>query len=389
MICERGKAVPGAICFEVPETVAAFRQLGAAWRREFSIPLVLVAGAVGKTTTKEILSAILQGKWKSVLKTQGSQNGFVGIPMTLLELKESHDAAVIEVGIDEIGAMEQHLPLVEATVAVLTAIGPEHLEKLKDIPTVAREEGFALQYVADQGGLIAVNLDDEWIKPHAALPRGSKIRYSLSGAPDADLRGELSASLDAIAVTGRGFQGARFELPMPGRHNAQNALAAIAIAVGLGLTEQEIRAGLAGFKAPEGRSQVRALADGTPVLCDYYNANPTSTEAALELLTQMASSGKRRWACLADMLELGPDELSFHRGLASKIRSLGVERVLLFGPRMKSLAQELGGTAEHFETHAALASRLASELRSGDVVLIKGSRGMKMEEVWKLLESRK
>jgi UDP-N-acetylmuramoyl-tripeptide--D-alanyl-D-alanine ligase len=149
VICRRDFARPAgsaAKFFPVEDTLAAYRRLAGAWRREYPIPVVAVAGSVGKTTTKELLTAILRGKWDDVLKTQGSQNGFVGIPLTLLELTPPHGAAVIEVGIDETGAMEKHIQLVQPSVAVLTAIGPEHLEKLHDIPTVAREEGLALSH---------------------------------------------------------------------------------------------------------------------------------------------------------------------------------------------------------------------------------------------------
>lgn len=182
--------------FPVDDTLQAYRALGAAWRKQFSLPVVVVAGAVGKTSTKEILSAVLRGRFPSVLRTQGSQNGFVGIPMTLLELAPEHGAAVIEVGIDEIGAMDAHMKIVGAQAAVLTLIAPEHLEKLLDIPTVAREEGIALTTVAATGGLVAINLDDPWNAPtstrskpaaasatrSAAQPRGTTSSWARSRA---------------------------------------------------------------------------------------------------------------------------------------------------------------------------------------------------------------
>jgi len=385
--------------FAVEDTLAAYRRIAQAWRKEYSIPLVAVAGSVGKTTTKEILAAILRGRWPEVLKTTGSQNGFVGIPMTLLELGPQHGAAVVEVGIDEIGAMQQHMPLVGANVAVLTAIGPEHLEKLKDIPTVAREEGIALAYVARSGGTVAINLDDPWIKPHfSTLREGHKIPFSLEGRTPTSgkfVNGTASEDGRSVTITGMGLEKESFELPLPGRHNASNFMAAVSVALGLGLTVDEIRKGLATFKGADGRSEVRMLPGNTPVLCDYYNANPTSTEAGLELLSQLARQGsasqRERWACLGDMLELGPDEERYHRGLASKILELGVEHVLLYGPRMAALRAELEtqsfkGEIAHFASHAELAQRLTGGLKAGQVVMIKGSRGMRMEEVWKALE---
>jgi UDP-N-acetylmuramoyl-tripeptide--D-alanyl-D-alanine ligase len=401
VIMRRGAAIipgPTTRLFQVDDTLVAYRRLGAAWRKKFQIPLIAIAGSVGKTTTKEILTAILQGKYPKVLKTQGSQNGFIGIPMTLLELRPEHGAAVIEVGIDEIGAMAKHMPMVAASVAVLTAIGPEHLEKLRDIPTIAHEEGVALQQVSDSGGMTVINLDDEWIRPYAvALHKGrricftlrdTKLPHSARGITESDvLNGQLSADQSKITLNGLGLQKLTLKLPLLGSHNASNLMAAVALAAGLGLSAREIEAGLQTFQGASGRSEIRELAGSTRVLCDYYNANPSSTEAGLELLTQI-SQGKTRWACLGDMLELGPNEDQFHRDLSKKILSLKLENVLLYGPRMKWLQDELSkkgfaGRLAHFASHEELARQLLTTVQPGDAVIIKGSRGMKMEEVWK------
>lgn len=399
IICRRDfpiQPAPGVQFFQVEDTVTAYRRLGGAWRRLFSIPVIVIAGAVGKTTTKELLSAILRGRWKDVLKTQGSQNGFVGIPMTLLELHEDHGAAVVEVGIDEIGAMEQHMQLVAPSASLLTAIGPEHLEKLKDVPTVAREEGIALSYVAQHGGWIAINLDDPWIRPHAnSLGAAKKVTYTL-GSAEATLRGRLIKEGTQLEIQGLSDTPLMLTLPLSGTHNARNLLAAVAIAHGLGLSATEIKKGLETFQGAEGRSELRFLSGKTPVVADYYNASPVSMAAGLELLTQTAHQGgarRIRWACLGDMLELGVEEERFHRELAKPILQLGIEHVLLYGPRMRALADELSrsefqGTCKHFETHSDLAAELLERMKSGDAVLIKGSRGMKMEQVWKALEAR-
>jgi UDP-N-acetylmuramoyl-tripeptide--D-alanyl-D-alanine ligase len=402
ILCRRGTQVPAKkdlAVFAVEDTLVAYRKLGAAWRREFSIPVVAVAGSVGKTTTKEILSAILRGRWPQVLRTQGSQNGFVGIPMTLLEIRAEHGAAVIEVGIDEIGAMEQHMPLIHATVAVLTAIAPEHLEKLLDIPTVAREEGVALTSVANAGGLVAVNLDDSWIRPHfSTIRNGKKLGYTMAADGKALAPGTLAGKLTdsgKLEVSGLGAAPVQFEPPMQGRHNAGNLLAAIAVAHGLGLTADEIKKGLLTFSGAEGRSEVRELSGGRPIICDYYNASPASMEAGFQLVTDVAKAkhSKARWACLGDMLELGAGEEGYHRALADSLIGLGFEHVLLYGPRMQSLHQELQGrgykgTLSHHPSHEDLAKILLTQAAPGDAILIKGSRGMKMEEIWKSISSK-
>jgi UDP-N-acetylmuramoyl-tripeptide--D-alanyl-D-alanine ligase len=402
--------------FPVDDTIQAYRRLAACWRREFSIPVVVVAGSAGKTTTKELLSAILGGKWNAVLKTQGSQNGFVGIPMTLLELRSKNQAAVIEIGIDEIGAMAQHMNLIAPTAAVLTAIGPEHLEKLRDVPTVAQEEGIALSHVAKNKGLVAIALDDPWIKPHEAILKDGKkisftlgahsreIQHSTEAPPSETLLGQLSSDLRSLTFEGAGLKKTTVALPLLGRHNASNLLAALAIAAGLGLTTEEIKKGLAQFKGAEGRSEIQELPGPSTVICDYYNAQPASVQAGIELLNDLSKASRgspskapthvsaARWVCLGDMLELGENEEAFHRELAPQLIRLKIENVLLSGPRMRFLLDELKklnflGHAEHFESQLDLGQALIQRAKPGDTLLIKGSRGMKMEEVWKVLQA--
>ncbi len=404
VLCRKGSPLPPrAVAFEVEDTVEAYRRIGAAWRQRFQGPVCLVAGSVGKTSTKEILSALLRGRWPEVLRTSGSQNGFVGIPMTLLEIDPArHGAAVIEVGIDEIGAMAQHLRVVAATAGLLTPIAPEHLEKLIDLPTVAREEALALQEIDARRGLTAVSLDDPWLKELVAeTPQGERFYFSMRGAKapqgreDRVLRGNLAETGATLQLTGGPLKAPLvLTLPLPGEHNALNLLAASTLALGLGLTPAQLEAGLRTFTGAAGRSELRRLPAGNTVICDYYNASPASVDAGLALLERSARGG-RRVACLGDMLELGTAELDYHRALAEPLGARSVERVFLYGPRMRALQAELEarqkqgrfhGTSTHHDSHEDLARQLAQELRTGDTLLIKGSRGMRMEEVWKRIE---
>jgi UDP-N-acetylmuramoyl-tripeptide--D-alanyl-D-alanine ligase len=391
ILCDRGTVIDkpqGALTFFVDDTVEGFRKIAFAWRREFSLPVIAVAGSVGKTTTKEILTAILRGKYPSVLKTQGSQNGFVGIPITLMQLRAEHQAAVIEVGIDEIGAMKQHMELVGATASVLTTIGPEHLEKLRDVPTVAQEEGIALTQVAANGGVVAISLDDSWIRPHAkTIRQGKKVTFSLTHSA-ATYFGQYDEKNSLLQIGND-----KYSLPLLGVHNAKNTLAAISICLGLGLTPSEIQKGLLTFKQVSGRSEVRELSGSHgrfQVLCDFYNANPTSTEAGILLLTQLAK-GSSRIACLADMRELGTEEERFHRELATTLISQAIEHVFLFGPLMKSLQDELKkrnfqNDFQHFSDIGLMLQSLTGKIKSGDTLLIKGSRSMKMETLFEAFE---
>lgn len=390
--------------FAVDDTVKAYRALAHAWRNTFTIPFICVAGSVGKTTTKELLSAILRGRYREVISTAGSQNGFIGIPMTLLSIPSTADMAVIEVGIDEPGAMVQHIELVSPTHSLLTAIGPEHLEKLIDLKTVAHEEGLALSLTAEKGGTVIVRLDDEWIREISnRLPSDAHFwtcrMKSEVGESDAgkkallstSVRGEYIVEQEVLRVTLADGSGFELALPLPGAHNAGNLLVAVTTACALSLSPIEIQRGLSTFRGVSGRSELKVLPGPTPVLCDYYNANPTSVEAGLDVLSGLATKyhSKRKIAVLGDMLELGPNEESFHRGLADKIRSTGVDSLFLYGERMKWLFQELSEhpssrklSLHHFTTHENLANSLAEEVQSGDAILVKGSRGMKMELVW-------
>lgn len=381
---------PDMVSFPVADTLMAWRQLSSAWRQEFHAPVAAVAGSAGKTTSKELLAALFRGKWKNVLQTQASQNGFQGVPTTLLRLGQEHQAAVIEVGIDEPGSMIQHLDLVQPDSGLLTSIGPEHLEKLIDLDTVEKEEGLLFDVLEKRAGLAAVNLDDERIARQARkLKRARVVTYSLRGP--ANIRGHLKVEGESIFidVEGLGPNKVRFPVPLEGAHNALNLLGVIALAHGIGLTADEMLAGLNTFTPPPGRSESH-LWQGCKVLADTYNANPTSVEAALETLFAGKLSGET-WVCLGDMLEMGALEETLHRGLAGPIIQHGVKHVLLYGPRMIHLADELKkkgyrGSLEHFDAHEMMAARLRSSVKPGDRILLKGSRGMRMENVWKALQ---
>ena len=390
-----------AFVFPVADCLQAFRKLAQAWREKFQIPVIAVVGSVGKTTTKEFLAAILQGKWPNrVLKTEGSQNGFVGIPITLFGLTADHQAAVIEVGIDEPGTMTQHMDRVRPTLSMVTAIGPEHLEKLVDLKTVAYEENLALLWTAKNGGISALNLDDRWISPMAGqLPSSRMIAFRLeiphSAKPFSDqdvnrLVGCLDPNKQELTCQGMGLEMLVLNVPLPGVHNARNLLGAVAVARKLGLSGDEIKTGLEQFQGAEGRSEVRKLRNGVTVICDYYNSNPTSTFAALQSLSQISPSPGRKIVCLADMLELGSGEEAYHRELAKPLSAASIDVIYLFGKNMTFLKDELartqfGGKFFHFSTRLQMISQLLSTVRPGDTILIKGSHNMKMEEVWQAL----
>jgi UDP-N-acetylmuramoyl-tripeptide--D-alanyl-D-alanine ligase len=396
VLCEKyPSAAPqeGIDIFLVEDTLDSFRLLAQYWREYIDPVVVAVAGSVGKTTTKDILAALLSGKFKKLVWTKGSQNGFVGLPITLMELVEDTEAAVIEVGIDAPMAMQKHITLVKPEVALVTAISEEHLEWLKDLETVAREENLILQETAAAGGTAIVNLDDPWIKPlMQSLKASGKIGFTLGGSPASDV---VTGKVIGTRLEINGFNRLKFELncPLPGEHNARNLLGAVAVALVLGCTPDEMQEGLNAFAPSGGRSQMETLGSGVRVFCDFYNANPASMRAAFKVISECANGDGTKWLCLADMKELGTSEEQLHRELAMDVLRMGVNtKVLLMGDRMKWLANELRKLdpkiyISHLEGHDLMARELKAGIKKGDVVLLKGSRSMRMEKVWESIKA--
>lgn len=392
----------GGAVYLVNDSLAALRAMTRLWRQSLKLPVIGVAGSVGKTTVKDMIAAILRGRFAQVLKTEQSQNGFLGIPMTLARMESSTDVAVIEIGIDEPHAMAQHWDVVQPDIAILTAIGPEHLEGLGSMETVVHEESLSLTLTTDRGGRSIINWEDPLIAGFAEkLPPEQCFSYAMNpdGIPAGfrsgarNLTGSLTADGASLVLRGCGLDGHTMPLLMPGRHNAINQLGAITVCRALGLTWEEILQGAAQFQASPGRSARWENDRGLTVIRDYYNANPTSMLAAFDLVKD---EKKRRpdaplIVCLGDMLELGSGEEAFHRQLAPEIISRPIDQVLCLGPRMKWLVDELkklnfAKTVMWFENHEVMGSYLRPQLQQPAILLLKGSRGMRMEKVWEMIE---
>ena len=383
----------GMDIFLVENSLESFRLLARHWREVTDPTVIAVAGSVGKTTTKDLLAAMLAGKYKNLIWTKGSQNGFVGLPMTLMEIKPDTEAAVIEVGIDAPGAMIQHIDMVRPEVSLVTAISEEHLEWLKDLETIAREENLILEETSKAGGTSVINLDDPWIKPlfHSIKSPG-KIGFTLGGvAGPQTIAGRLVGN--KLEVEGLGQVKFSLKCPLPGEHNARNLLGAVATALVIGVTPDEIEKGLLLFAPSGGRSQLETHKSGADVLCDFYNANPASMRAAFKVAMEARKKTGTLWLCLADMKELGDSEESLHKGLAEDIKKIsGDVRVMLYGERMKWLSSELAKVApsvkvSQFLSPDLMAGDVKTNLKADDYVLIKGSRSMRMEKVWDSLKN--
>ncbi len=372
----------------VADTRLALGRLAAFWRKQFDISLVAITGSNGKTTVKEMLAAILRtatGNADAVLATQGNFNNDIGMPLTLLQLREQHRYAVIEMGMNHPGEIDYLTRLAQPQVAVVNNASGAHLQGLGSIAAVASAKGEIFAGLGS-GGIAVINADDEY----AAMWR--------------DLAGThrvLDFALDHAAAvqgvwTAQGYGGVlqvhtpsgelRVVLQVPGAHNARNALAAATAALALQIPLSVITGGLEGFGGVSGRLQRKQAAHGATVIDDTYNANPASMRAALEVLAQAA--GKRIFV-LGDMGELGDDAAQFHRDIGSTARTLGIEKLYALGEMSAGAMSEFGTGAQHFANVEALCAALDTELNAHTTVLVKGSRFMKMERVVKCLESGK
>jgi UDP-N-acetylmuramoyl-tripeptide--D-alanyl-D-alanine ligase len=372
----------------VENTIHTLGHLARGYRRKYTIPIIAVGGSNGKTTTKEMLKSILSQKY-SVLCTEGNLNNHIGVPLTLFRLSKKHEIAVIEIGTNHPGEIKYLCTVLEPTHGLITNIGREHLEFFGSIEGVAKAEGELFDWLANHKGTSFVNMDDKHL---VHLIKGSKktIRYGFSSR-GASIKG-IVKSLDAnakalVQVKPRANTAFDISVGVPGEHNAQNALAATAVGLALKVPRVNIQKALGSFQSASKRMQIQRTAKIT-ILNDTYNANPDSTCAALATLRTMVSKGKKI-AVLSDMLELGHQAEELHRQIGKSLSQNGIDILFTIGTLSKNIYDAaFVKTKAHFENKTLLIEHLLHTLDDGDIILIKGSRGMKMEEVVSALNER-
>jgi UDP-N-acetylmuramoyl-tripeptide--D-alanyl-D-alanine ligase len=374
----------------VDDTTRALGRLAAWHRSKFPVPVVAITGSIGKTTAKELTAAVLATRF-NVLKPASSFNNQWGLPLTLMRLGPEHQAAVVELGTNQRGEIATLAAIARPTVGMVTVVAPVHTEFLGSIDGV-REEKAALVRALGADGVAVLNADDARVASMARDCAGRVITYG--AAPGATVR----AVGDVVdGETGLGFTlesgGARVPvtLTLGGRHNVTNALGAAAVGVALGLDLADIGRGLAEARAPARRGQWVVAGDVT-ILDDTYNASPTSVRAALETLAARRR-GRRAVVVLGDMLELGALTDEAHREMGRAVAALPADEFVGVG-RAAALAIEAAraaGIAEayHAKSYEDTVAHLTKRLTPGDVVLVKGSRGMRMERVVDALVARR
>ncbi|MFN8544753.1 MAG: UDP-N-acetylmuramoyl-tripeptide--D-alanyl-D-alanine ligase [Candidatus Binatia bacterium] len=380
---------PGGV-ITVRDTLAALGDLAAAHRRRRPARVVAITGSNGKTTTKEMLTGICGRALgeAQVLRTRGTQNNLVGLPLTLLRLGDGEAVAIVECGMNGPGEIWRLAEIASPDVGVITCVSRAHLEGLGSLHGIAEAKAELYRRLRPSA-VAVVNADDPHVAAAAECFPGRTVRFGMTAEP-------ATLDVQALDVADEGLEGLRFRLragdettpvrlALPGRHNVTNALAAAAAAHALGIRAEAIAAGLATFRPPAMRMEVQRTRAGLTIVNDAYNANPASMAAALAMLA--ATPAARRAAALGEMRELGAATAAAHAEVGAGAARAGLDALFLLGAH--AAATRDGAIAAGLPpdrivvaaTHEELASRLRAWCRAGDVLLLKGSRGSAMEEV--------
>jgi UDP-N-acetylmuramoyl-tripeptide--D-alanyl-D-alanine ligase len=363
----------------VKDTVKAYGDLAGFYRRQFKIPAVAVTGSVGKTTVKELVTHLLSPKFK-VLKNRGTENNLIGVPKTLFQLNTSHEVIVLEMGTNQPGEIERLSALISPQIGILTQISPCHLEGLKNLEGV-RQEKLKLLQSLERGGVLILNGEDPWLKNVQSGVH--KIRRVGFSKENVDLAAEqVWCREDGVSFS---IAGQRFDTQLMGKHNLINCLLAIECAVTLGVTMPLLQGSLSSFKPVPGRLCLKNIG-GILFLDDSYNSNPGSLRAALETLKSFKTRGKKG-VVIGDMLELGAESEALHREMGAFAAGLLFDFMIVCGEQTKFLLE--GAVKEgydqsriyHAKDSAAAAKYCQTLVGPGDLVLVKGSRTMRMEKV--------
>ena len=379
------KNVKGAV-LTVSDTLAAYQAIAHAWRMKFDVPVVAITGSNGKTTTKDLTAAVLSARG-TVCRTAANYNNEVGLPLTLLGMTGGDVAAVVEIGMRGLGQIAALAPVAAPSIGIVTNVCEVHMELLGSIENIAKAKAELVQAIP-AGGTVILNVDDARVAAMRSLAADGVRVLTYGFGADADVRAEalrLTSDGSQFMVTWNNERH-DYSIPLAGRHNVSNALAALAVGFVLGYTPQEMQTGLQRLAVTKMRYEVHEVGAWT-FINDAYNASPSSMAAALETTANLYEG--RKIAVLGDMLELGDAAEEAHRRIGRRVAELGFAALVTYGPQSRWIhtAAEATGCPIccHAETHEAAAERLRTLLRDGDTVLFKGSRGMKMEAVIALL----
>lgn len=374
---------------KVDDTLKALKNLASYYRQKFKIPFIGITGSVGKTGTKDMISCILMQEY-NVLKTEGNFNNEIGLPLTIFNLEPYHEVAVLEMGMSSIGEISSLTSIVHPRIAVITNIGMSHIEKLGSRQNILKAKMEILEGVP-RDGLVVLNGDDNLLYGLKGFLNKHTVYYGMDEGLDYQAyniqnAGESGVYFD-ISIKGKEY---KIHVPIPGVHNIYNALAALVVGIEMGVSIDGIIEGIRLFTPGKMRLNIISYNE-IKIINDTYNANPQSMEAALKVLKDInninGNSPKKRIAVLGDMLELGEWAYDAHFNLGKFSVSLGIDYIITVGQDGKNIAKgalEAGAGHEKvksFSNNTEVLEFLKGFISSGDVILVKGSRGMKMEEI--------
>ncbi len=379
---ENGETAPPCV-LRVPDAAAALGRCGALARRKLGLRVVAVAGSVGKTTTKELVAAGISAD-RAVHRTPGNWNNELGVPLTLLGCPDDTAVAVLELGTRGHGQVAYLAELAAPDVGLVTNVRPEHLEFFGDLDGVAAAEG-ELYACLGNDAIAVVNLDDEHARVQAARHAGRRVTFGRHASADFLLESvEDRFTPGAAFVYRHGGRSSRVQLRIGGSHAAMNALAALAAAAAVGTDPQAAASRMEEVEPAENRGRILRLAGGVVVVNDTYNSSPAALASVLETLKSSPAAG-RKIVVIGDMLELGPESPSYHRRAGLQAADAGARLVVGVGPLSRAAveAARKAGVPEtyHLDDAAAAAEALPSWVGAGDLVLVKGSRGIRLEQV--------
>ena len=386
LVSKIAKRLPEGVVLKVDDTLEAYRQIAGAWRNRFNIPVVAVTGSNGKTTTKDLTAAALDALGH-VQKTSGNFNNEVGVPMTLLELNDKHKAAVVEIGMRGLGQIKSLAEVVRPTIGIITNVSETHIEILGSIENIAKAKGELVEAI-QEGGTIILNADNQYTLAMKNLVRDGVrvLTYSLEKDADFIAKNILIGSVSTeftLSFKGKEYD---FEIPMLGRHNVSNALAAIAAGFAVGLTFSELQRGFSTLTTTKMRYEV-IRRDGLTIINDAYNASPASMRAAIKTTAEVYDG--RLIAVLGDMLELGDISERVHRELGAELVENKFDTLITLGELGKFIAAgalDAGlKNVYSFDTHEDVAKKILELVREGDTILFKASHVMHMEKIIELI----
>lgn len=385
-VCERAPEIQKGPYILVEDVPKAMQDIAAFYRRGLSIPVVGITGSVGKTSTKEFIAAVLEEKY-NVLKTSGNYNNELGVPLTLFRIREEHQAAVIEMGINHFGEMHRLSRMAAPDIVVMTNIGDCHLESLGSREGILKAKSEIFDFFREDGTAV-LNGDDDMLSTIKRTDKETVVMFGKNTdndyyAVDIRSKGLFGTEAKIHMPTGE-FQA---KIPLPGEHMVYNALAAAAVGESMGLSAEEIKAGIAAVRPTAGRSNLVKGKD-LVILDDCYNANPVSMCAALDLL---AEADTRKIAILGDMFELGENEERLHAEVGRYAAKRAVDSIICVGKLSEKMAKEAEGElrfassgkseVRYYTGKEELLSELGEIIKPGDTVLVKASHGMGFAEI--------